>query len=195
MKLLLVTAPTKEPIDLPEAKGHLRVDVSDDDEYITSLIVVAREHIEDITRRALLTQTWDYSLDGWPAYNCITLPHGNLVSVTSVKWKDTTGVEATLTLTTDYLVEPNGESCGRIVLPYGGLWPTGTLYPSNPITIRYVCGWTSPATVPNKIKAAILMTVAKLYESRGEDTVGQTVHEDKTVRNLLASERLWNELT
>lgn len=195
MKLVLVTPPITSPVDLPSAKLHLRVDTDEDDTYIESLIATATASAEDTTRRALLTQTWDYSLDGWPWCHAITLPLGNLQSVTSVKWKDTAGTETTLTLTTDYLVETNGEQPGRVVLPYGGSWPTGTLYPSNPITIRYVCGWTTPANVPPKVRAAILMTMAKLYESRGEDTVGQTVHEDRTVGNLLASYRLWNELT
>jgi uncharacterized phiE125 gp8 family phage protein len=194
MKLAIATGPIVEPVDLVEAKSHLRVDDSTDDELIEGLITTAREYVEDVTRRALLTQTWDYSLDGWPYCREIKLPLGNLQSVTSVKWKDTAGTETTLTLTTDYLVETNGEQPGRIVLPYAGTWPSGTLYPSNPITIRYVCGWTTPTLVPGKIKSAILMLVAKLYESRGEDTIGQTVHEDDTVSRLLASARLWDEL-
>jgi uncharacterized phiE125 gp8 family phage protein len=194
MKLVLVTPPTTFPVDLPTAKAHLRVDTDEDDNYIADLIATATDLVQDITRRALLTQTWDRCLDGWPWCNGIMLPFGNLQSVTSVKWKDTLGVETTLTLTTDYLVETNGEQTGGIVLPYGCHWPIGTLYPSNPITIQFVCGWTSAANVPAKIKAGILMTVAKLYESRGEDTLGVTVHEDKTIYNLLASARLWDEL-
>jgi len=194
MKLQLFTAPVIEPVDLVQAKLHLRVDDSFDDELIDPMIITAREHVEDITRRALLTQTWDYSLDGWPCGNATTLPLGNLQSVTSVKWKDTAGTEATLTLNTDYLVETNGDQCGRLVLPYAKPWPTAALFPSNPITIRFLCGWTTPALVPSKIRSAILLVVAKLYESRGEDTVGQTVVEDKTVARLLESARLRGEL-
>lgn len=194
MKLQRSTAPVIEPVDLIQAKLHLRVEGSADDDAIDAMLVTAREHVEDITRRALLTQTWDYSLDGWPWCHAITLPLGNLQSVTSVKWKDTAGTETTLTLTTDYLVETNGDQCGRLVLPYGKPWPNGTLYPSNPITIRFLCGWTTPALVPSKIRSAILLLVAKLYESRGEDTVGQTVVEDKTVSRLLESARLRDEL-
>lgn len=194
MRLVLVTPPIKEPVDLPAVREHLRVDGTADDDLITALIVTAREQVETITRRALLTQTWDYSLDGWPYCRSIKLPLGNLASVTSVKWKDTAGAENTLTLTTDYLVETNGDQPGRIVLPYGGTWPTGTLYPSNPVTIRFVCGWTTAQNVPYAIKAAMLLLCAKLYESRGEDTVGQTVVEDKSVDRLLATHRLWDEL-
>lgn len=165
-----------------------------EDDLLTALIVTAREHVEVITCRALLTQTWDYSLDGWPCGNAIKLPFGNLASVTSIKWTDTDAVETTLVVTTDYLVETNGNQCGRIVLPYGETWPSGSLYPSNPITIRLVCGWTTAALVPATIKAAVKLLCAKLYESRGEDTVGQTVMEDKTVMRLLESARLRDTL-
>jgi len=164
-----------------------------EDTWLNDAIQAAREHVEDITRRALLTQTWCYYLDQFPDKDFITIPFGNLQSVTSVKWKDTDGTETTLTATTDYLVETNGDQCGRIVLPYGESWPSGSLYPSNPITIEFVCGWTAAASIPKKIKAACLMLCAKLYASRGEDVIGQSVVEDKTVDRLLASSRLWEE--
>jgi len=38
-----------------------------------------------------------------------------------------------------------------------------------------------------------LMLCAKPYASRGEDVIGQSVVEDKTVDRLLASSRLWEE--
>lgn len=188
----LITAPLVEPVDLASAKLHLRVDSTDDDDLIESLITTAREYVEDITRRKCLTQTWDYCLQAWPTGNYFKLPFGNLQSVTSVKWKDDAGTESTLVVTTDYLVETNGEQCGRIVLPYAQTWPSGTLYPSNPITTRFVCGWTEAALMPSRIKSAILLVLAKLYESRGEDTVALTVHEDETMQRLLPSMRLWD---
>lgn len=191
MSLVLVTAPTKEPVSLPEMKLHLRVDGADDDELIASLIVAARDYVETVTGRKLLAQTWDYALSDWPACDAIVLPFGTLQSVTSVVWKDTTGASTTLTAGSDYLVETNGTDRGRIVLPYGGVWPSGTLYPSNPITVRFVCGATSELAVPFPLKAAIKLYVTKLYESRGDDTVGTTVAEDTTLAKLLPPYRLW----
>lgn len=166
---------------------------SAEDDLLTALIATARGHVEDITGRALLTQTWDYFLDEWPRDNFIKLPFGSLQSVTSIKWKDSAGTETTLTVTTDYLVETNGVGIGRIMLPYGVTWPSGTLYPSNPITIRFICGWTAAILVPLKIVSAIKMIAADLYEQRGEPVVGQTVVENKVSDRLLASSRLWDE--
>ena len=164
-----------------------------EDDLLNAIITTAREHVEDICRRQLLTATWEYYLDAWPSADFIKLPFGNLQDVNSIKWKDTDGTETPLTLTTDYLVETNGESCGRVVLPYGITWPSDSLYPSNPITIEFDCGWTTAALVPYKIKAAVKMICSKLYEGRGEDVLGQTVHEDLTVMRLLSSARLWDE--
>lgn len=170
-----------------------------EDDLLTAIITAAREHVEDVTRRGLLTQTWDYFLDAWPSGDAIKLPFGNLASVTSVKWKATDGTETTLTVTTDYLVETNGDQCGRIVLPYGKSWPSGSLYPSNPITVRFVCGWTTAALVPYKIKAGLKMVCTDLYENRESQLAhaaaisSQGFTENKTVDRLLASARLWDE--
>lgn len=164
-----------------------------EDTWLTDTIQAAREHVEDITRRALLTQAWYYYLDSFPDKDFIRLPFGNLQSVTSIKHKDSDGTETTLVEDTDYIVEDNGAGCGRIVLPYGKGWPSFTPYPSNPIAIEFVCGWTAASDVPKKIKQACLMICANLYANRGEQVVGQTVSEDKTAERLLASYRLWEE--
>jgi len=193
MKVSRYAAPTLEPITVEELKLHLKIelDVLDEDEYLETLITTVREMVEDITRRTILTQTWDYYLDEWPSSDFIELPFGNLQSVSSVKYKDTDGTETTLTLTTDYLVETNGEWFGMVVLPYGVSWPSGSLYPSNPITIRFVCGWTTQALVPSRIKAAVKMICADVYEHRGDRITGMNVTENEFYQSLLASLRLW----
>lgn len=167
-----------------------------EDDLIDSIITASREHIEDITRRALLTQTWYYYLDAFPGDDFIKLPFGNLQSVTSIKYKDTDATETTMTMTTDYLVETNGDQCGRLVLPYGESWPGESLYPSKPITIEYVCGWTTAALVPYKIKAACKMIATDMYVNREAQVLGiqgSAYLENKTVMNLLSSSRLWDE--
>jgi len=73
------------------------------------------------------------------------LVSANVSETQSVKYKDSDGTETTMTVTTDYLWETNEDQIGRIVLPYEKSWPTDTLYPSKPITIKFVCGWTSAA--------------------------------------------------
>jgi len=166
-----------------------------EDDLLKDIIKTAWEHVEDITRRALLTQTWDYYLDEWPDSNVIKLPFGNLQAGNlTVKYTDSDGDQTTMTITTDYLVETNGDQCGQIVLPYATSWPSFTAYPSNPIAIQFACGWTTAALVPYKIKAAILLIAADLYANReGQVLSTLNYHENKAVMRLLASARLWDE--
>jgi uncharacterized phiE125 gp8 family phage protein len=165
-----------------------------EDDLLNDIIKSAREHVEDITRRQIITATWDYSLNEFPSGNSFKLPFGNLQTVSYIKYTDSDGDETTMTVDTDYIVETNAEYCGRIVLPYGETWPSFTAYTSRPITIRYVCGWTTRALVPYKIKAAIKLICADLYEMRGEPVMGhQSVWENNAVDRLLPSARLWDE--
>lgn len=164
-----------------------------EDTWLNDAIQAAREDVEDTTRRQLLTATWYYYLDQFPDKNYIVIPFGNLQSITSIKYKDSDGTETTMTVTTDYIVETNGAGCGRIVLPYGVSWPSFAPYPSNPITIEFVCGWTAASLIPKKIKQACLMIAANLYAHRGEDVIGQTVVRDNTTEKLLYNQRLHEE--
>ena len=55
MSAFLLKAPAVEPLSLAEAKAFLRVETSDDDEVIGTLIAGSRIHVEAQTRRALIT--------------------------------------------------------------------------------------------------------------------------------------------
>jgi len=167
---------------------------SSEDDLLDDIIEAARDYVEEITRRQLITATWEYYLDGFPSSNSFKLPFGNLQTADLViKYTNSAGTETTMTLTTDYLIETNGDQCGKIVLPYGETWPSFTKYPSNPIKVTFKCGYGDAGSdVPEKIRAAIKMTCAKLYEGRGEDVLGVSVYEDQVVQRLLASVRLWD---
>ncbi len=166
-----------------------------EDDLLTALIQASREHVEDITRRALLSQTWYYYLDAFPDRGFIKLPFGNLQSVTSIKYKDSDGTETTMTVTDEYLVETNGEGIGRIVLPDGVSWPSDSLYPSNPVTIEFVCGWTAANLIPQTIRAAVKLILADLWENREarQTQSAGNVTDNPAVQRLLASARLWDE--
>lgn len=163
-----------------------------EDDLLTAIIAASRDHIENITRRALLTQTWDYYLDEFPAADFFKLPFGNLQTVTHIKYTDSAGTQTTMTVATDYIVETNGSACGRIVLPYGETWPSFTEYTSNPIVVRFVCGWTAASLIPSAIRTAVKMKCSDLYHFRGDMLTG-TIVENRAVDALLASYRLWEE--
>ena len=65
MSAFLLIAPAIEPLSLGEAKLFLRVEHGDDDAVIAALVAAARAHIEALTRRCLITQTWRHVRDAW----------------------------------------------------------------------------------------------------------------------------------
>jgi uncharacterized phiE125 gp8 family phage protein len=163
-----------------------------EDDLLTEKLQSAIDDAEDFTGRQLLTATWKAYLDKFPVdKDYIELPFGNLQSVTAITYKDSAGTVTTMTVTTEYLVETNGDQCGRIVLPYGCSWPSVTLYPSNPITIEFVCGWKAAANVPSKIKSAILLGATDLYNCR-ETKTDRQIWENKAIHNLLYGKKLWS---
>ena len=197
----IVTEPTDEPINEREVKEHCRIEVGEtgEDEFIRSLIVTARKYVEQITGRAILDQTWDLYLDDWPEGDVIVIPKPPLIWTVAdsyVKYTDSDDTTHTFynvgpPVTYDYDVDTDSEP-GRIVLKYGESWPCATLRPMNPINIRFDCGWTEPANVPDGIKSAMKLLIADMYEIREPKIIGATVQTLDTVDILLASYRLWD---
>ena len=82
MKVKLITAPTLKPVSVMDVKAHLRITTNDDDVLLTAYIDSAIEEVEAWTRRAIMTQVWEYYLDDWPEEDYILIPFGNLHSDT-----------------------------------------------------------------------------------------------------------------
>lgn len=169
-----------------------------EDTFLAALITAARQQVEAITRRALISQVWDLFLDEFPAKGFIPLPYGQLQSVTSIIYKESdwasSADDVTMRLTTDYLVDASSEP-GRIVLPYGVSWPSASLHPVNPISIRFICGFGSNASdVPSGIRVAIKMLAESLYNDRSatHTQVAGNITENKAVMALLWPFRLWS---
>jgi uncharacterized phiE125 gp8 family phage protein len=134
-----------------------------EDTLLTRLITTARKFCEDFQNRAYITQTWYLWLDEWPEY--IEMPKSPLVSVTSVKYYDTSNTEATMTAS-DYYVDANSEP-GRIVLAYGKTWPSTTLRQANGICVEFVCGYGATSSyVPTTFIQAMLLLISHWYENR-----------------------------
>ncbi len=178
-----------------------------EDDLLPKNITTARVGVETDTSKKILTQTIDYFPDHWPGQGStpadntpdrIKIPYGNLQSVTHVKYKKSDWASAaddvTLTEGTDYIVQTRGEQCGSIVLAYGESWPSDTLYPSDPICIRFICGYATVALVPSEIKSAVLAAAVNICQNRGDDVVGQTVSEDKVYKRFINwIGRLWDQ--
>ena len=174
MKTVLKTAPAKMPVSMQEIKEHLRVTLgrTDEDVYLDGLRAMAVGEVEQTMRRKLITQTWYYYPATWPDEDYLPIPYGKLESITSIKYTNTSEVEATFSASDYYLTDTNSD-VGKAVLRYGEAWPTVTLSPSNPIEVEYICGYgLTGSTVPQPIRHAILMLVATYYENREAVIVG-----------------------
>lgn len=156
--LKLVTAPTVEPITLPEVKAHCVIAHDEDDTLLGILISAAREHGESLTGRSWAEKTLEVVLDAFPSGH-IELPASPITAVTSVKYLDADGVEQTMS-SDDYTVDVDS-LVGRVVADE---WPE-TADKINAVRVRYTAGWT-PSTIPTALKQWLLIRVATLYEHR-----------------------------
>ncbi len=170
MALSLVTAPATEPLTLAEAKSHLKSDVTDEDALIDGLIRSAREYVETFTHRALITQTWDLRLEGFPSSfeaSAIWLPKPPLVSVTSISYVDTAGATQTWA-SSNYTVDaPAGPwaRMGRIVPAWSIYFPVTRSVP-NAVTVRFVAGYGAATAVPSSMKSAMKLLIGNWWANR-----------------------------
>lgn len=189
MGLVLTTAPASEPVSTAEAKTHLRIDTTDEDIYVASLVKAARQWVEQVTRRALITQTYTLTLDDfWRGGDQVLfVPRPTLQSVTSITYVDGDGITQTWA-TTEYEVDTSRDP-GRIVLADGKSFPT-TADETNAITIVYDAGYGDAATdVPSEIVHAIKLLVGEMYCDRGNKPVAVP----SAVHMLLEPHRILNE--
>ncbi|MHB8124650.1 MAG: head-tail connector protein [Desulfitobacteriaceae bacterium] len=136
-----------------------------EDDYITALIVAAREYAESFQNRCYITQSWEMSLDSFPSSE-IVIPKGSLQTIDSVKYKDSSGTETTLVNNTDYIYSTRGV-LGRLTTAYGMSWPSFTAFPLDPVIITFTAGYGSTsASVPAKVKQAIMLLTSHWFENR-----------------------------
>lgn len=189
----LVTGPAVEPISTSEAKLYLRVDHSTEDALIGSLVVAARQWVENYTRRALCTQTWDFKYAAFPErWVPLVVPQAPLQSVTSITYIDED--EATQTLSASlYVVRTQAgpfAARGTIERADDVTMPTLSQAPDLPVTVRAVCGYGAAAAVPDGLKAGLYLLLGDLYEQRQQTVYGPSATTQTTVERLLAPYRL-----
>lgn len=187
---LTVTTPaTAQPVSLTEAKAHLRVDSSDEDDLISALIEAATDWAQEYTRRAFVPASFRLGLDCFPAYG-IRLPRNPVIRVDSITYLDEGGTERTLS-TSEYLTDLDSEPA-RITPTYGNTWPT-TRIQIGAVKVNFTAGYddASPAqdSVPEGIKAAIKLVLTDLFEHRSAALV-QTAERNPAVVSLLSRFRI-----
>jgi uncharacterized phiE125 gp8 family phage protein len=163
--------PDIEPITTAEAKTHMRVEVSDDDTYIDTLITAAREWVEEYTGACLIDQTWQLKFQGY-VYGEFRLRRYPIIEVQSFVY-DESGTATTLA-STNYEVDGALTKFPKLIQSYNG---TISANYTRPITIQFRAGFANRSVsptegrekVPAPFKHAIKLLVGHLYENREAD--------------------------
>lgn len=158
MPIKLLTAPAAPPIDVVEARAHVRQDVTDDDAKLGVLIRAAAAYAETETWRTVVASRWQQSLDSFPGPSQMGVPYGTpyslpghaiqlerspLIQVSSIQYLDLSATWQTMP-STDYAVDDTG-SVPRITPIFGKIWPVA-LPQIGAVKVIYDAGYAAPLT-------------------------------------------------
>lgn len=188
MTVSRIVAPLVRAVSLEEVKRHLRIETSDDDEYLNDLIDTAIMHLELVSGLKLITQSWRQFLDSKPLSGMIKLEVGPVREISEARYYDAEGAPK--------LISANAMLLDAISAPPRLLISENisTRPAPNGIEIDIVCGFgDSPTDIPDSLRRALLLLVSHNFEFRGAVPIGQMpASEPHGFRTLLAPFRRIN---
>lgn len=164
-----VTSPSGLAVSLSEAKTHLRVSGTSQDDHITLLIQSATERLERDTNRAILSTQWQQAQHTFPSgQDQLVLNMGPATSVSSITYVDDNGDTQTLDSSLYTFSQARG-----VVFIEDSSWPSTDLQTkSDKVFINFVCGSPDADCVPRLFKQAILLETGRAYfDPAQENTV------------------------
>jgi uncharacterized phiE125 gp8 family phage protein len=170
MAYKVATAPVLEPFTTAYAKTWLKIpsSVTVEDTLLADMIQNVRVWAEQITGKALLTQTIEEYYDCFPCSSMLNLSVSPVQSITSISYMS--GGSYTTWSSANYTTDLVSEPC-RIVKKSTVTWPTVDELTPNAIKVVYVAGATAATGIPKTIMQAMLQKLAYQYENR-EDIPG-----------------------
>lgn len=168
MTPLALTPPSAEPVTLAEAKLYLRLDQSEEDSLLATLITAARLMVEAASGRMLVEQGWRIVLDRWPESGEIRLPLSPVLSIVQARVYDALGAPQPVDLAALNLDRQADPPVIRIA---GEVPEIGRSHSA--IEIDCLAGFGAAASaVPALLRQAVLLLAARWFEQRG-DVVGR----------------------
>ncbi len=162
MTVALISAPQLEPINLAEAKAHLRIDHSHEDPLISSTMTAARYYAETASGQKFITQSWRQYETCMADNRRIALRLRPVQSISAVTIYDQEGNPSILS-SNDFELVRGSEPA---LLQFSS--SISTAQAANGVEIDMVVGMGDfGIDVPDTIKRAILMLTAHWYEFRG----------------------------
>lgn len=177
-QLEVTTAADEYPVNLDEAKAHLRVEGEEEDALIDGLIAAATVQAETVyTWRAFVTRQYTLTALASSARRIsgrVWLPMPPVQSVESVTVDGVATGEYTLFPTMGMLELASGVSA------------------ASTLVVEYTAGYGDATTVPAPIKQAILLLVGHWYENREAVVLAtQPAKVPLGVESLLLPYRAW----
>lgn len=164
MTAILITPPAVEPLSFAEAKLWLRLDGGEEDASVAALIAAARMAVELASGRKLITQGWRVIRDGWPSDAVIRLPLTPVQAVTALRVRDPAGVASDVPAPLWQADVNRDPALIHLAGPPPQPGPA-----TGGIEIDMTCGFGSEAAaVPETLRQAIRLLVARWYENRGD---------------------------
>lgn len=164
MTPLALAPPAMEPVTLSEARQFLRLDQTEEDDLLATLITAARLMIEAAAGRCLVEQRWRIVLDRWPTGGEIRLPLSPLARIEAARVYDVLGVAqpvAEAALTPDRSADP------PLIRVTGEVPEMGRSHGA--VEIDVVAGYgATAAQVPAPLRQAVLRLAARWFEERGD---------------------------
>lgn len=191
--LNLATAATAPAVSLSEVKDHLRITGTSEDAVLLGMIDAAEQYAELVTRRAFIQRTYKQTLPAFPdgGRGLLYLPMPPLISVTAVKYWDTSDPSSQATLASEkYQVETSQEP-GLVEPIVGESWPN-TEAREAAVEVEFVAGYANQSDIPASIAIAIKMLAGAFYDAREAMTVVK-MHDlpaSLAVDRLLENERV-----
>lgn len=159
-----------EPVSLQQAKDHLNVVYEDQDAYITSLIIAARQMAEGRTNRTITQRIREQAFSSWGAMKLLKPP---FVQVESVSYIDADGLEQVLS-PDSYTVSTRREPASvALTIAAGSNAPT-LASRDEAVIVRYTAGY-PVGEVPAPIVQWMLLQIGSMYEHRESVIAGVSV--------------------
>ena len=182
-------------------KDHLRINHTDEDPYLDSLLEVAQDEL-DMPRavgtppgwlgRSLIKRTLLLTLDAVPP-PVVFLPGSPVVSVVKVEFRGADDV-ITLIPNTDYITDLVAEPAllwPDVDWPFApSAWPSVMKGGPDTFRVTYVAGYADAAAVPALIKQWVLVRAAELYRDREGTVIGTINTTLKHIERMLDAYRV-----
>lgn len=179
MQPIVITPAETSIVTLAEAKAHLRITQTAEDDYVQGLITLAHSVIEERTRTTLIQSTLRSFYDCFPCGE-FNLSYGPISSVTSISYTDTNEAKQSLDLVN--LNVDTERTNARI--QHKTTWPS-TYQKLNAVEVNFIAGYETAANIPQPLKQAALLLIGHFFENREMTQVAKLYTVPFTVEALL----------